>query len=124
MRRLLSILVIVVLGLPTLTLMLTGDEDARLPACCRRHGIHHCAMVGAPGTTPGTAPVFQAPVRCPHYPSGPKATFVRAFALTPASVASAIQGRTHALVPDLPHHPRFASLRTQADRGPPVRLAA
>ncbi len=47
MRRLLSILLLAAFALPFVApgLALAQDSDAGLPACCRRHGQHHCAML-------------------------------------------------------------------------------
>ncbi|HZQ45254.1 MAG TPA: hypothetical protein VFA99_18525 [Acidobacteriaceae bacterium] len=47
MRRLLSILLLAAFALPLVApaLALAQDPDAGLPACCRRHGRHHCAML-------------------------------------------------------------------------------
>jgi|SRR5690348_15515065 hypothetical protein len=46
MRRLLSILLLAAFALPLVAplLALAQDPDAGLPACCRRHGQHHCTM--------------------------------------------------------------------------------
>lgn len=46
LRRLLSILLLAVFGLPFVAplLALGQGADAGLPACCRRSGAHHCAM--------------------------------------------------------------------------------
>src|SRR6202012_2193715 len=47
MRRLLSILLLAAFALPLVAplLALAQDPDAGLPACCRRHGQHHCTML-------------------------------------------------------------------------------
>ncbi len=47
MRRLLSILLLAAFALPLIAPLLAfaQDPDAGLPACCRRHGQHHCAML-------------------------------------------------------------------------------
>ena len=49
MRRLLSILLLAAFALPLVAplLALAQDPDAGLPACCRRHGQHHCMMLDA-----------------------------------------------------------------------------
>lgn len=43
-----------------------SDPDANLPACCRRDGKHHCAMMMRLESRSG--PGFQAD-RCPFFPS-------------------------------------------------------
>lgn len=46
LARLLSLVLLAAVGLPTIApaLALAQDPDAGLPACCRRHGRHHCSM--------------------------------------------------------------------------------
>src|SRR5580658_2019025 len=53
MRRLLSILLLAAFTLPLVAplLALAQDADAGLPACCRRHGQHHCTMLDAGGNS-------------------------------------------------------------------------
>lgn len=73
MRRAFSILLMLFLGLGPLTALLPASDEARLPACCRRNGAHHCDMalqVAAMGsrTAADSAPGFSAPTTCPNYP--------------------------------------------------------
>ena len=74
MRRLLSILLLVVFGLPIALPMLALGQDAEdgLPACCRRNGKHHCLMsMAAHGKLVSHDPQFRAPAeKCPFYPGG------------------------------------------------------
>jgi hypothetical protein len=46
LARLLSLVLLAAVGLPTIApaLALAQDPDAGLPICCRRHGQHHCAL--------------------------------------------------------------------------------
>jgi hypothetical protein len=69
MRRSLSIILIMVFGLGPLAAAMDGNEEVRLPACCRRHGVHHCAL-GALQSNAGTqsAPALAVPTTCPDYP--------------------------------------------------------
>jgi hypothetical protein len=65
MRRLLAMLLLAAFGLPVAAsaLVLAQENEAHLPACCRRHGAHHCAMaVGQASNTPALSAL------CPHYP--------------------------------------------------------
>ncbi len=72
MRRLLSILLLAVLGLPLVSPLLAAGQDpeAGLAACCRRNGKHHCSMGLGPGdAAAGQSPRLQAPAaRCPYCP--------------------------------------------------------
>jgi len=73
MRRGFSIFLILMFGLGPLSVLIDGSEDANLPACCRRHGAHHCAIaaqmaaMAGPGQT-GKATTVSAPMTCPRYP--------------------------------------------------------
>jgi hypothetical protein len=74
MKRLYAIALLVVFCLPMLyPLAVLADEnaqDAKLPACCRRHGgMHDCPMMRAYliSLTPGTK-LLATPVPCPSCP--------------------------------------------------------
>ena len=73
LRKLLSILLLVVFGLPVVSPLfaLSTTGATRLPACCRRDGKHHCVAGTADGgnlTRSGAQ--FSAPSeKCPYCPS-------------------------------------------------------
>jgi hypothetical protein len=71
LARLLSLVLLAAVGLPTIApaLALAQDPDAGLPACCRRHGQHHCTMsmermaqLGRQSSQPQIGAI------CPRYP--------------------------------------------------------
>jgi len=74
MRRGISISLFLLFWLgPLAAVLQASGQDSRLPACCRRHGAHHCGMItsmddeaalaaGDPGAT------FTAPAHCPIFP--------------------------------------------------------
>src|SRR5262249_49252306 len=73
MRRAFSILFVLLFGLAPLGPILDGD-DPSLPACCRRHGEHHCAMSSS---RPSQARGFESEdaaltglSHCPMFPQG------------------------------------------------------
>ena len=72
MRRFLAMLFVVFLGFGPLAVTLEASDDARLPACCRAHGAHHCAMSSALRgwmlRTESRTPGFTEPATCPLYP--------------------------------------------------------
>jgi hypothetical protein len=123
MRRALSISLIFFFGLGPLAATLGAGGDAGLPACCRRHGAHHCAMSMSTAaamldTAPGNA-IFTAPGTCPEFPGGAAATTTASQAMTAESVG------LPALLAE-PHTPqaaraaaRLSQIRTRAGRGPP-----
>jgi hypothetical protein len=69
MRRLLSISMALFLGVTPLLGTLGAGDDSSLPACCRRHGAHHCAMTTkmAKALTDGI-PAVTTPMSCPLFP--------------------------------------------------------
>lgn len=71
MRRLIGFcLILLHLSGPIIAMMPTGAES-RLPACCRRHGAHHCSMNPAERIAmEGVAPHFTSPAsKCPFRPA-------------------------------------------------------
>lgn len=123
MRRILSILVAVVLGLgPAISAVparamasgWTGQVDeAKIPACCRRNGKHHCFMAASPaGETTVSAPSES----CPSAPHALVST-------APASAALAAEPLvcfdSHISLHQT--RPRTAALRTRTDRTWPKR---
>ncbi len=101
----------------------SSDPEASLPACCRRHGKHHChmtmemmAMLAA-----SSGPVFTTPP-CPFYPAA--ATPVRILtAFFSAPPQPLVQLRRDP-APSAPTPLRICILATtsQSTRGPPTRL--
>src|SRR5579863_2611152 len=125
MRRGLSIVLVLLLWLSPLAATLGADAEQRLPACCRRHGEHHCAMSAPMASAIAQADqgsALGAPSRCPLFPRftatmvGPvHATMAPAIAL-PHDVEAARAADGYALAATL----RF--LRARASRGPPASL--
>src|SRR5581483_1744099 len=122
MRGSLSILMVLFFGLGPLSATLEGSDDASLPACCRRHGAHHCAMSiesGAAKAQPSSSPTVSAPVTCPYYPGTAAAVTGSVFALVfsiahlPVTIVSAYRPLTASIAAVA--NPS----RTHAGRGPP-----
>jgi hypothetical protein len=126
MRRSFAILMILFFGLGPLTATLEASDDASLPACCRRHGTHHCAMDAriaadmAGMHQQGSAPAFTAPNTCPYYPgsaavlASPAPALAASGTLQPSLTAQAYKQvaiRTRVLL---------SPVRTHAGRGPPA----
>jgi hypothetical protein len=124
MRRGFSIFLILFFGLGPLSAFVDNSADAGLPACCRRHGAHHCAMYAQimamrAGRGIDPTPGFSVPLTCPLY-HGP--TFSM---LMPAHALTAVTS----LRPELTRTPasafeRIAAFsrpsRAYAGRGPPA----
>jgi hypothetical protein len=124
MRRGISIFLILFFGMGPLLATLEGSDDTSLPACCRRHGEHHCAitaqMLAMIQAASGSTPMLAAPLTCPVFPgfmAGPA---------TPAHALAASQLRLpapHLQVLTFVHGRVNAQLRsvlTHAGRGPPT----
>ena len=128
MQRALSILLILFFGLGPLAVTLSAADDSRLPACCRRHGAHHCAMspqmaaqmADMTSASDPSTPNIKAPSTCPYFPGYTVTVNTTTLAVAPAPLS----------LPNLmaePHSPaagraaaRVSQLRTRANRGPPT----
>ncbi len=125
MRRVLSIILVVFFGIGPLPASFGAGDDARLPACCRRHGAHHCAMSEITAeqmvsSNSGSGPFLSAPSRCPWYPDNSLATTSPVHALAghfANSIASIVQTP---VLTALEAPSCNGLIRTQVGRGPPT----
>jgi len=124
MRRALSILLILFFGLGPFAATLSASDESSLPACCRRHGAHHCAMsartIAVLLETAAGQHLLTAPASCPYFPGYTVApnTTVLALAVAPTGLPVLLAA---------PHSPaasraaaRLSQVRTRAGRGPPA----
>jgi hypothetical protein len=118
MRRAAAILLVTLIGLSPIGAAWFAGSDSKLPACCRRDGRHHCALVDAARPQ---GPVLGA--RCPYFPSvrglpthsGPG---VAQSGLAAVSLAG------HTTVKAQPESGnRAIVIRSLRDRGPPNSLS-
>jgi hypothetical protein len=132
MRRLLSILLLAILGLGPATsaipalasgvLSWTGKiDESRLPACCRRGGKHHCALAG--GTEQASSSgetTVAANDTCPFAPQMMAATATPVAAVvTPAFHPTLLASELCVLLAAVTLAV-LASRRSQPKRGPPT----
>ncbi len=69
MRRALATLLLALFSFSLISpALLAADPEANLPACCRRDGKHHCAMMGAMQSESPSGPALQTD-RCPSFPA-------------------------------------------------------
>jgi len=129
MRRVLSIFLVLFFGIGPSPASFGASDDARLPACCRRHGAHHCAMseeavAQMVRASSGSTPLLSAPSQCPLYPDNPAATTSSIHALAGHFAASILYLiAPHSLaVPQTSS--RVGKFRTHAGRGPPSPILA
>ncbi len=100
MRRAFSILLVVFFGLGPLATMLQGSDDARLPACCRRGGAHHCSMDDAALARiirDSGIPALYAPSQCPLYPHGLALIIAPVHAMAASFAAHTVQTQSRIL---------------------------
>jgi hypothetical protein len=125
MRRGFSIFLILFFGLVPLSAFVDSSEDAGLPACCRRHGAHHCAMYAEimamrASRNLDPTPSFSAPPTCPLYHGPTFSMLMPAYALT----ATAPKARAEFTPTPVPTFERITALstpsRAYAGRGPPA----
>ena len=125
MQKLLSLVLLAVLGLTLAAPALTGGQlsESTLPACCRRAGLHHCAM---PRNAPSPAGTRLAVLteRCPWGPQAAPTAHL-------ASWSPVLSSRTTALLLTLliglaqtESLWRIARDRARGKRGPPVLARA
>ncbi len=125
MRRGLSIFLILFFGLGPLSAFVDSSEDTGLPACCRRHGAHHCAMYAemmAMRARLAADPTqrFEAPPTCPlyHGPAFSMRVPAHALAAAPPKIEAAF---TPAAAPVLHRIAAFSAPGSAyAGRGPPA----
>jgi hypothetical protein len=72
MRRVPAILLVFLFSFSLMGPALFVDDESNLPACCRRGGKHHCAMMDRDmAQTPSTGLAVDAlRTRCPFFPNG------------------------------------------------------
>lgn len=127
LRRLLSLVLLAAVGLPTIApaLALAQDPEAGLPACCRRHGQHHCSMMmERMAQLARQSSQLQIGAVCPCYPKHAVAPVVGAHllilhepqlvAVFSASLMPAARAETHR---------RISRDRSRYKRGPPSLIS-
>jgi hypothetical protein len=133
MRRLLSILLLAILGLgPAISAVpaaaLTSGllswsgkvDESRLPACCRHNGKHHCAMSG--GTEhadSSTETTLSANDSCPFAPLAMAATAPSVAAVPTAANGAATLASELCVLLAAVALAVLADRRSQPKRGPP-----
>lgn len=128
MRRFLSIALILLFWMGPLTAVFAANSDeSGLPACCRRHGAHHCAMseeTAAALAAENSGPIFRAPSRCPFFPhslavlSGFTAGLISATAQQPDAIATLHKAASR-------HHSiSLRAIDARSSRGPPATTFA
>ncbi|HUO29233.1 MAG TPA: hypothetical protein VMU80_08455 [Bryobacteraceae bacterium] len=128
MRRVPAILLVCVISYSLIGPALFSGAESELPACCRRDGKHHCAMMNmdeAPaGSTLSGPSIGALKARCPNFPKGG----VLLPQSAPALLATAIPAH-RAMVRELTIQAqaeagyRVSVSRSHQKRGPPSFLS-
>jgi hypothetical protein len=124
LRRLLSLLLVLTFGLPTVApaLGLAAGAQANLRACCRRNGAHHCMEAATPPMD-GHAASARFP-RCPALPAVVSNLRPNVLAAPAASPIFSITFTRSARLRQTEARARVALDRARHKRGPPaVRLS-
>lgn len=106
---------------PTIVAPAFADEEANLPQCCRRTGIHHCSMGQDEGGPAGGTSFQSIQTRCPACPIGAAASASPDFAFLKASVAifaSVVSHPSTHFQTEARYRVSFS--RTRQKRGPPA----
>jgi hypothetical protein len=123
-RRLLSILLLAVFGLPVVSPLfaLSATEVTRLPACCRRDGKHHCVASAAERSNSMLRETqFGGPSeKCPCCPLAVAAKHNELLALPIADAVFASLGGHPSGVAQTESMRRISRDRSRQKRGPPV----
>jgi len=121
MRRALAVLLVVAFSLPLIAPALVSfSVESSLPACCRRNGAHHCAMMNGEMSVNVSSRTRTIGATCPYAPFSHEALMMphaRSSGRTPSAVA-AIAGPA-ALVRDVEAGYRISFERSRQKRGPP-----
>lgn len=129
MRRSLSILLILFVGLPLISPLfaLSPDVESLLPACCRRHGVHHCAsmMNQSQATALAQKHHLTAPMDCcPAYPKAISQSQHQVLSFNSSAILFAAVVSHPAMHQQTEARARIALDGARQKRGPPVtRLA-
>jgi hypothetical protein len=124
LRSLLSILLLVAFGLPIAAPLLIGtaDGEARLPACCRKNGKHHCMMsLSERSQLAQDDPQFTAPMeKCPYYPAAIPVFHTKFYTVPMANAVFASLVNHPSGVAQTESRYRISRDRSRLKRGPPT----
>ena len=120
MRRVIAISLMMLFSWTLIAPLFAFDADAKLPACCRRNGKHHCMMrmvEQRSGRQKGFTSVSE---RCPCFPAAICVVFSPIAKLEAGGQFYADIDRHPVLAPLTEALYRISSLRSHHKRGPPL----
>jgi hypothetical protein len=120
MRRCIAILLAVVFGWMLMLPAFGGSAVSNLPACCRKNGRHHCAMLDKLAAV--DASFAAAKGKCPSFPRATAAGHIETFnASSRQSILAGIVGHP-SVSPQIEAGYRVSHFRSKQKRGPPSSL--
>jgi len=124
LRKLIAITVLLFLALPAAVsaFALTAKSEANLPACCRKGGKHHCAMMAAANeqASDGLHRVSAPVEKCPFAPQAAPVGHAQSWMMARERGALQVQVRLSAVVAQAESARRVSQIRTRQKRGPPA----
>lgn len=120
MRRATALSLLIFFGWTLIAPLCAPDAEAHLPACCRRHGKHHCSM-GALGSGERGLPTLQE--KCPRSPASASAVHSPTFKPEAAELFQTEDVSLSARAPQTEALYRISALLSHQKRGPPSPLA-
>ncbi|MBC8166351.1 MAG: hypothetical protein H7Y20_10815 [Bryobacteraceae bacterium] len=125
MHRAFAVLLLTILSFPLIPAVNPADEQSNLPACCRRDGKHHCAMMASPAISPEASGAKFKAVRtkCASFPKSQATPVVSAFLSVPArGIAEPVIAALDVVAQTEARY-RLSFSRSRHKRGPPARLS-
>lgn len=124
LRKLISILLLAIFGLPVVPQLLaaTVKSGSNLPACCRRNGKHHCMLSAAAKYEGASAkPAFSAPLdKCPYAPAAISVSPHSTIGVSKSCVIYAEVVSHPSVHPQTESKRRISQDRSRTKRGPPT----
>lgn len=124
LRKLFSILLLVVFGLPLAAPLFakTVDGEVGLPTCCRKNGKHHCMIsMGERSQFAQRDPQFSAPVeKCPYNPGAVAVSHSGLYTAPTAEAVFASVVSHPSGVAQTESKRRISCDRSRLKRGPPT----
>jgi hypothetical protein len=125
MRRACAAILLVLFSYPLIApAFASGPDDSQLPACCRRNGKHHCAMLAEMALENIPSRFVTLSEKCPYAPFA-RCPLMLPHSFTPSArrtVAGPSQGPA-ILVRAAEAGYRISADRTRHKRGPPRLLS-
>jgi hypothetical protein len=121
-KRLLAILLLLALGLPgvePLFALSLGDVENKLPACCRRNGVHHCNSPVSFHSGSETT-LSSPPTHCRSFPGVVPPGQKSSYALTSISSFKTPLVAASTVKPSVPGAWNKSLSFSRLTRGPPV----